>query len=588
MRRSRRARVAVTLAFAGGLGAVACSSSSKGSLILAVSTDMRTPKDINVVSVYITTDGAPKYDYLGRVLPDGTVALPSTLAIVEPDSPGAKVRIRVTAFQEANARVMRDVVTTVPHQATALLRLPLSFLDDGSGIGQIPTEMVPEGKGAAVDGDSQFDALSLKSSCDFGNKGQTSINGQCVAADVDSSQLPAVPPTRRSSARPARSRKTARCPGASTWPPASPARCRSPRSTSAADGSCTATLPSGVDPSKLNLAIVTNSTGECLAANQCYVPLDDDRALYTVKGSAVSMSPGVCAKLAGAALAAVSGPCGPKPATQPVCEPVTPSEVDDAGASSSCDGNWIITCASTGTCSGGSVPLTVIGTSAQIAMPQSGGTSAGTIEVPIDGTLDPSTCIATLQKPASDASCDPAATITVDLRAGTVTGVPCGSESSAGTCTNTALSCTVARGTYDAGVSDAGAGPDVMIVADAGADVSAPPIDAGGDASISDSGPDTGPVDSGAVDAIADVVSEVAPPPPDAGVSDGASTDAGACVLIPPGAVSWWRGEGDTTDVYGLNPATWIGGTQSRTPPARWAPASTSPARASSRPTRPA
>jgi hypothetical protein len=73
----------------------ACSGPSKGALILAISTDMQAPKDIDVVSVYMTTNGAQKFDYLGRVRPDGTVAFPSTLAIVEPEQQSAEVRIRV-------------------------------------------------------------------------------------------------------------------------------------------------------------------------------------------------------------------------------------------------------------------------------------------------------------------------------------------------------------------------------------------------------------------------------------------------------------------------------------------------------------
>ncbi|MGH7434952.1 MAG: LamG domain-containing protein [Polyangiaceae bacterium] len=456
MKRSLRARLAVTLAFGGALGAVACSSPSKGSLVLAVSTNMRTPKDVNIVSVFITTDGAPKFDYLGRVLPDGTVALPSTLAIVEPDSPGAKVRIRVTAFQEANARVMRDVVTTVPHQATALLRLHLSFLDDGSGIGTIPSGLVPEGKGLAVDGDSNFDALSLHSTCDI-TKGLTSINGQCVSDEVDSSSLPAYSDSdvfgEAGALAPNGSVPgcfdVATCFGAAT------------RVTAIDMTHCTATLPAGIDPKRLDLAIVTPSTGECLAPGQCYVPLDadDSPAVYTVSGNTVTMTPGVCAKLAGAQLYAASGACAPKPVSQPVCEPVTSAQVGDAGPSSSCDGSYVITCAPMGSCSGGLVPLSVLGTSAQIVVPQSGN-GGGSTGLPITGTVDPSTCVVTITKAASDASCDPAASITADLRAGTVSGVPCGSGGSDGTCTSVGnLTCTVARGTLDGGTggsTDAG------------------------------------------------------------------------------------------------------------------------------------
>src|SRR5580700_11605132 len=131
---------------AGCLAAAAsCSAPGKGALMLAISTDMQTPKDLDVVSVFVESGGVVKFDYLGRVLPDGTLTLPSTLAIVQPENPNAQVHIRVTAFQtqgtQENARVLRDVLTTVPTAGTALLRLPLDFLDDGSGQGTLPAQL---------------------------------------------------------------------------------------------------------------------------------------------------------------------------------------------------------------------------------------------------------------------------------------------------------------------------------------------------------------------------------------------------------------------------------------------------------------
>src|ERR1700723_77533 len=68
-----------------------CSATPKGSLMLSISTDMQTPKDISTVSIFVTEGSNVKFDYVGRVLPDGTVSLPSTLALVEPDSPDTQV-----------------------------------------------------------------------------------------------------------------------------------------------------------------------------------------------------------------------------------------------------------------------------------------------------------------------------------------------------------------------------------------------------------------------------------------------------------------------------------------------------------------
>jgi hypothetical protein len=79
-------------------------------------------------------------------------------------------------------------------------------------------------------------------------------------------------------------------------------------------------------------------------------------------------------------------------------------------------------------------------------------------------------------------------------------------------------------------------------------------IDTGSDAT-SDSAPDTQV--AGDDSSVPDVVTL---PSPDAGPSDAVAGDGGpACVLVPPGAVSWWRAENDSTDVYGNNPGTWAG-----------------------------
>ena len=58
----------------------------KGALMLAINTDMRAPKDVNAVSVTISTNGAIKHSFIGRVTPQGEVLLPATLAIVWPIS----------------------------------------------------------------------------------------------------------------------------------------------------------------------------------------------------------------------------------------------------------------------------------------------------------------------------------------------------------------------------------------------------------------------------------------------------------------------------------------------------------------------
>jgi hypothetical protein len=438
---------------------VACSAPSKGALILAVSTDMRTPKDINVVSLLITSNGVPKFDYLGRVLPDGSVALPATLAIVEPDEPNAQIRIRVTAFQDANARVLRDVLTTVPHQTTSLLRLPLSFLDDGSGTGTIPAALVPTPNGTP-DGDTTFDPIDpvtgIKSSCDF-TLFQTSINGTCADARIASSTLPVYT-------------QEAVYGTGSILANGAPSSCfdagtcfaGAVQVTGLVMQGCSAPVPQGLDAASLNVALVTASTGECLAPGQCYVPLESDASTgFTVSGGMIHMVDGVCAKVqAGARLFAASSACPSKVPSNPLCEPTTAAAAD-AGAAG-CDGSYTLTCTGTGMCGGGTVPVTVTGTSATFDIPMSMGNGQTTV-TPATATVDPMTCVATLTIPADDAStCDASATVTFDLANLAPASVPCSSTGSDGTCSKSMLTCTIARGSSTAG------GPDASVGSDAG------------------------------------------------------------------------------------------------------------------------
>jgi formylglycine-generating enzyme len=318
-----------------------CSATPKGALMLSISTDMQTPKDVDVVSVFVATDGVPKFDYLGRVLPDGTLTLPSTLALVQPENPNAQVHIRITAFQtqgqQENARVLRDVVTTVPSARTALLRLPLDFLDDGSGQGTLPPKYVPEGADGAPEGLTQFDPTTMASKCDPmklcstpGQTCQTSVNGVCGSATVNSSTLPAYTQAEvfgdgglMASGAPESCFDVQTC-----FAGATPVTNLNGQGTQ----TCSFPLPSGANSSTLNVALLTQSAGACLASG-CYVPLPNDpNEGFTVQGGTVTLAAGVCNKLGnGVTLAVSSGACPTETLSEPVCEPTTPAEVAEAG-----------------------------------------------------------------------------------------------------------------------------------------------------------------------------------------------------------------------------------------------------------------
>ncbi len=331
----RRSILSVVTAAACAFAAPSCSAPSKGALILAISTDMQAPKDIDVVSVYITTDGAPKFDYLGRVRPDGTVSLPSTLAIVEPEALNAQIRVRVIAFQtqttgDANARILRDVITTVPHERTALLRMPLNFLDDGSGTGTLPTNYVPLGPGGAPEGDTHFDVESIVSKCNF-ELGETSVNGVCTSDLVDSSQLPAYDPGEV-------------FPDGGLQANGTPTTCFDVESCFAGATpvmgldltTCSFALPGDSGPaSSLNLALVTPDTGACISPGQCFVPLANDPSEgWSVTGGTVRMVPGVCARLQSQSdtqLYMAEGACPSEQLSNPVCEPGRATSPDAGG-----------------------------------------------------------------------------------------------------------------------------------------------------------------------------------------------------------------------------------------------------------------
>ena len=318
------------LAVALGAQVASCGGPGKGSVTLAISTDMQTPKDLDLISVFITTNGTPKLDYIGRVLPDGTVSLPSTLAIVEPDDPSAQVRIRVIAFQtqpdgSAKARVMRDVLTTVPHQRSVLLRVPLSFLDDGRSSGTLPASLVP-GHDGQPEGDTTFDPLTVTSVCDF-TRGETSVAGSCASALLDSGGLPGY-----ADGEVFGEGGTAQSPACfdvqSCFAQAAPVsnvdltRCSFP-------------VSPGEDGKDWNCALATtDGTGKCFGAT-CLVPLESDPSLgFTVQpGVRVQMVAGVCKKLqAGASLVLNQRACATRTESTPVCQPTGAAPAVDAAA----------------------------------------------------------------------------------------------------------------------------------------------------------------------------------------------------------------------------------------------------------------
>lgn len=320
----------------------------KGSIMLAINTDMRAPKDVNAVSVSISTNGTLKHSFIGRVTPQGEVLLPATLAITEPDDKNASIRIRVMAFQDRRPRVLRDIRTTVPTGGrSALLRIPLSFANDASAVGEpLPAGVLPDplpgaggnpsgGPGGGAAGFDFFGAF--KPPCDD-IQNQTVIDGECRDNFVDPETLPDLTAVEQqvgsgvvegSCFDLAKCFATSEPVGDSPGPGAEPPRATLDRSTCSVHAGV-------VDPARLNLAIVTPDTGECIRPGECYVPIDRGAAGWNHDKGRIQLPRFVCALLEKKKLhlATSTDLCASKLEANPICTPkageVLPSS--DAGA----------------------------------------------------------------------------------------------------------------------------------------------------------------------------------------------------------------------------------------------------------------
>jgi hypothetical protein len=218
-----------------------------------------------------------------------------------------------------------------------LLRTPLYFLDDGSATGTITSRYVPDMEAGIPEGDTLFDVTKIKSSCDFDLKQQTSINGTCASAFVDSSKLPDY------------SDALVFGPGGSSTSPTcfDVQRCMqaaTPAPSPNQQNGCSVQMPPGADPRKLNFALATSGTGVPVNGVDL-VPLESDPGQgWSVQGNVVNLLPGVCAKIAQGARLYVetSGACSAKVQSTPICEKNVPPGAADGGTNPNQDGSVII------------------------------------------------------------------------------------------------------------------------------------------------------------------------------------------------------------------------------------------------------
>ncbi len=279
-----------------------------GELILAIQTDMSIPKDIDAVWIEIYTYGSLVFQNRYEVGPAG-VKIPATLALQADPGKSPPVSIRVISERQAVTRTLREVVTTIPPERVATLRVPIQWLCDGSG------QRVPDTK------PQQF-----INGCPAG---QTCIDGACAASDVDSSQLPAF--------------KSGDVFGGGTgdgdgscFDTLSCFATSVPLQVDAATCSADASALGAADAQNLNVALQLPVGGDGICdSTHCLVPLDAS-ADWAFQNNTLTLPPAVCARLKAGTVQSVvaTAACATKTSATPTCGPWSSvgGAGDDGGA----------------------------------------------------------------------------------------------------------------------------------------------------------------------------------------------------------------------------------------------------------------
>jgi hypothetical protein len=208
----KNGKLIVSCAFflaAAGLVSTSCGTTkAKGSLVVALDTDVKVPENVDGIGIAISVDNVTRYSRLFAIDPAieqanhvRVVKLPATVAVIAPNEGSPVVNVRAVAFWRGEARIVRDAITTIPHERTAVLRLPLAYLGYKDGTtgkvdpGMFETLPVSHHLGTihlndvGVNGGVASDIVT-KISDHCSGQGKTSVDGECVDAHVDSTTLP--------------------------------------------------------------------------------------------------------------------------------------------------------------------------------------------------------------------------------------------------------------------------------------------------------------------------------------------------------------------------------------------------------------
>lgn len=283
------------------LVALGCNESdSHGELVVALSTDMAMPQQIDNLYVLVQMRGLTVFD---SMYPVGSGSqdsmIPATLTLVS-GSRRDPVTIRVSGQKRGKWRTYREATTTVPTDRSALLRMPVQWLCDESA------------KAVTYRDQNGVTQIRMLSACEDGN---TCIAGKCLPSLIHERNLPDYKPEDvfGGSSTPERGQCFDTIP------------CMAAGSVVVPDADCTVQKPGG---DAVNVALRVTNDGICDATTGtiCFVPLDEDPAegWSQIQGSdRLQLPEAVCEKLTTRLVNAVyvSSECPTKRPAIPPCGP---------------------------------------------------------------------------------------------------------------------------------------------------------------------------------------------------------------------------------------------------------------------------
>jgi hypothetical protein len=289
------------LVVAGAAGFCACqpAAESVGQLVVSLATDMALPqRQIDTVTLQVQVHGQilvsePYQVGAGSEL----IQIPGTLTLLAGSNAAQPVTVRAFAGKQGSLRTFREVITTVPTDRIALLRMPVQWLCGGTAM----EVSIPDGMGGTT--------VRALSSCDDGN---TCMAGRCVPNTIDSTTLPDYAPEAVFGG--ASDPKLGRC--FDTVP------CMVKGNAVQPDAHCTIPKP---DADTLNVALRVPGDGICdSTTTMCFVPLDgrsNEGWTLTAAGDRLALPLAACDKLQAGKVSAVyvSTACETKTEALPPC-----------------------------------------------------------------------------------------------------------------------------------------------------------------------------------------------------------------------------------------------------------------------------